>query len=258
MLLGIDHVVIACEDPDVAAAALEEAVGLQAGGGGRHDDLGTWNRLVWLGDSYLELIGVFDRDLAQASWIGAPTLGALESGGGLVAFALATNAIDADVAALRARGSQLGDPVDGRRTRPDGEVVRWRLALPPALAPGAPPFLIEHELAGAEWGDDARRLRAEHAHPIGGTARLRRLEVAVRDVESVARRHATDVGLAFEPPGTSIREATVGTAPDRQAIRLLPAGHERPTAALVVAIASGRPRQADLLGCRFTVVLAEE
>ena len=39
------------------AAELEASVGLGATGGGRHPGQGTVNRLVWLGDSYLELIG---------------------------------------------------------------------------------------------------------------------------------------------------------------------------------------------------------
>jgi hypothetical protein len=86
MLLGIDHLVIAVDDADEAAAQLELEPGLAATGGGRHDTLGTVNRLIWLGESYLELIGVFDRRLAEASWLGAPTLRTLDMGGGLVTW----------------------------------------------------------------------------------------------------------------------------------------------------------------------------
>ena len=46
MLVGIDHLVIACADPDAAAADLEREVGVRAAGGGRHRALGTFNRLV--------------------------------------------------------------------------------------------------------------------------------------------------------------------------------------------------------------------
>ena len=56
MLVGIDHLVIAVADPDAAADELSETLGIPAGGGGRHDHLGTYNRLIWLGDTYLELI----------------------------------------------------------------------------------------------------------------------------------------------------------------------------------------------------------
>src|SRR5436305_10254030 len=107
MLTGIDHLVIAVEDPDAAADELAETLGVPAGGGGRHDHLGTYNRLIWLGDTYLELIGVFDPIVAATSWVGAPTLRALEDGGGLATWAIATDSIDEDVARLRARGSDV-------------------------------------------------------------------------------------------------------------------------------------------------------
>ena len=63
MLLGIDHLVIAAADPDRAADRLADALGLTVGSGGRHERLGTFNRLIWLGDSYLEIIGVFDGQM---------------------------------------------------------------------------------------------------------------------------------------------------------------------------------------------------
>ena len=82
MILGIDHVVLAAADVDAAAGELEAKLGLAATGGGRHDALGTLNRLVWLGDAYLELVGVFDRELAGTSWLGQPVLESLDRGGG--------------------------------------------------------------------------------------------------------------------------------------------------------------------------------
>ena len=144
MFLGVDHLVIAVADPDEAAAQLERELGLAATGGGRHDALGTFNRLIWLGDSYLELIGVFDRALAESSSIGAPTLRTLDMGGGLVTWATATDELEHDVAALRGAGSDLGEPIAGERRRTDGDIVRWRLSTPRQLGPGDPPFLIEH------------------------------------------------------------------------------------------------------------------
>ena len=43
---GIDHVVIAVADPDATAAELTETVGLSFTGGGRHEGLGTFNRIA--------------------------------------------------------------------------------------------------------------------------------------------------------------------------------------------------------------------
>ena len=108
MFVGIDHLVIAVADPDGAALDLERHLGLEATGGGRHEALGTFNRLVWLGDLYLELIGVSDRSLAERSWIGAPTVRTLEAGGGLATWAIASDALADDVAEA---------PLDRRRHR---------------------------------------------------------------------------------------------------------------------------------------------
>ncbi len=83
MLLGIDHLVIAVRDPDVAATTMEADLGLAVTGGGRHEHAGTFNRLAFLGDTYLELIGVFDHSLAASSTafaVARATLGVLDDG----------------------------------------------------------------------------------------------------------------------------------------------------------------------------------
>ena len=114
--------------------------------------LGTFNRLVWLGDTYIELIGVFDRDLAAASWVGAPTLRALDTGGGLATWAMASDDLDADVARLRAAGSALAEPVSGERRRHDGDIVRWRLSAgaDPRAGSAAVPHRTRHDRGGMD------------------------------------------------------------------------------------------------------------
>lgn len=198
MLLGIDHLVIAVRDPDAAAATLEADLGLAVTGGGRHERAGTWNRLAFLGDSYLELIGVFDRNLVLANRafaVGRATLAVLDAGHeGLATYALAVDDTARAVAILHATGSRIGEPVMGSRVRPDGEVVRWTTAFP-ALGIAEPPFLIEHQADGAEWGITARKARARFHHPAGGRVRLASLVVPVADPDAVAEAYRRDVGL---------------------------------------------------------------
>jgi len=214
MLLGIDHLVIAVPDPDAAAADLEAALGIAATGGGRHERAGTFNRLIFLGDTYLELIGVWDRALASAHPIGAAALAALDAGTpGLVTWAIATDGARREVGALRAAGSTIGDAVPGERLRQDGGLVRWHVAAAAPLAADRPPFLIEHELAEPEWGDEARRARATFVHPFGGQARVVGLELAVAHPAEVAADFARTVGVTFGPgPGAEPgdQEARVG------------------------------------------------
>jgi hypothetical protein len=223
MLLGVDHLVIAVPDPDAAAGAFEKMLGLAATAGGRHES-GTWNRLIFLGDMYLELVGIWDRARASAHPIGAAALAMLDGpGAGLATFALATDGIRRETSALHAAGSDISPPVAGSRMRPDGARVVWHTAVAAPLGRDRPPFLIEHEMDGPEWGAEARRARAAFVHPFGGTARLAGLELAVAHPAEVAAEFARAVGLAFRPaPGVEPgnQEARAGD----HAIRLVPSG----------------------------------
>ncbi len=223
MLLGIDHLVIAVDDPDAAAAELEAELGLAATAGGRHD-AGTHNRIVFLGDAYLELIGAWDRDLALAHPIGAAVVRALDAGApGLVTYAIATDGARREVMSLRAAGSPISEVIGGSRLRPDGEAVAWQCAFPPLLGPAEPPFLIEHELSGAEWGEGARRARTSFVHPFGGMARLVGIELLVPDPKAAAGAYAATVGIVV-PPGPGAvpgdREVRIGD----HSVRLVPRG----------------------------------
>ena len=251
MFLGIDHLVIAVTDPDDATAQLERVLGLAATNGGRHDALGTFNRLVWLGDTYVELIGVFDRALAERSWIGAPTLRMLAIGGGLATWAIATDALEADLAALRDAGSDLDDSMAGERRRADGAVVRWRVATPYPLGPSVPPFLIEHDSAAAEWTPADRAARLALAHPLGGSVRLEVLELAVDDVNRTIQRFGRTAGLRFRPSlsGGGSRDADVG----RQIIRLRPRRGGSGSAVIRLAAPVREERVVELVGCRWVV-----
>ena len=66
----IDHVILAATDLDGAAARLAAEHGFVATGGGRHEGMGTHNRIVALGGGYLELMGVADPEEAAASPLG--------------------------------------------------------------------------------------------------------------------------------------------------------------------------------------------
>ncbi|HEX5827480.1 MAG TPA: VOC family protein, partial [Candidatus Limnocylindrales bacterium] len=216
VISGIDHLVIAVDDPDGAAEAMEADLGLAVSGGGRHEGAGTHNRLAFLGDTYLELIGVYDRAMVAASpssAVGQATLRVLDEGReGLATYALVTDDAAAEVARLRSLGSPIGDASPGSRTRPDGEVVRWVCAFPD-LGPAEPPFLIEHEPGGAEWGAEARQARAAFRHPVGGTVRLAGLAIPVPDPGEVAARYRRVLGLELGAD----RRALVGN----QGIRLV-------------------------------------
>ena len=228
MLLGIDHLVIAVRDPDAAAAELERDAGLAFTGGGRHEAMGTFNRLAFLGDTYLELIGVFDPGLVASSTtfvVGRAAMAMLDAGReGLATYALETDDVAGETARLRAGGSIIGEPVAGSRTRPDGGVVRWVTAFQPP-GPDLPPFLIEHQYAGAEWGDEARAARLAFQHPAGGRVRMTALELPVADPVATADAYGRAIGIAFSEGwraavGAQALVLRVGTPGEPPVVRL--------------------------------------
>jgi hypothetical protein len=256
---AIDHVLIACADPEVAAQAVEAQLGLQVTGSGRHTALGTFNRLIWLGDSFIELIGIEARKLAEASWVGRPVVQAADAGGGFATWAAATQRIRDEVDQVRASGSDLGDPIAGERVGPDGRIVRWTLAAAPALGPLEPPFLIEHDLNAAEWSPAERDERAAQHHPIGGPVRFETLELPAPDVPLVTRRYLRTVGIGpFRPSlaGRGARDVSVGP----HTIRFVPARRDGwPIATLHLRVAAASHvsgaelLDVELLGCRWLI-----
>lgn len=254
MLLGVDHLVIATPGLDSAVARFRDRLGIDAGGGGVHPGLGTANRLAWFGDSYIELIDVTDPERAAASWLGGPTMRLIEElGGGFVGYALASDDLAADMARLHAGGSTLASPVAGERLRPDGSVVRWTLATPTLVGPTAPPFLIQHDLAAAEWTPPERAARAKQLHAVGGSLRLTALEIAMVDPARVAAAYRQGIGVATEPwlgDGDWALAANVGA----QRIVLRPAASTiGPSVVIRLSSTSDRPATADLFGCRFVI-----
>ena len=160
----LDHVLVAVVDLAEAARVIQDAHGLTATAGGRHPGWGTANRIVPLGDAYLELITVADSTGAARSpfgrWVAASQGGPLRPLG----WAVRTRELDGVA-------SRLGLTIEaGSRTGRDGELVRWRLAgVAEAAAEPALPFFIE-------WAPETQlpgRARALHAAGEVGIAEVR-------------------------------------------------------------------------------------
>ncbi|MGA2010743.1 MAG: VOC family protein [Solirubrobacteraceae bacterium] len=96
----IDHVIYGTSDLDGAAARIEAELGVPAAAGGRHDGVGTENRIVALGDgSFIELLAIADEREARSSALGAALLAGIAGGDGLLGWAVAVQ----DVGSVAAR-----------------------------------------------------------------------------------------------------------------------------------------------------------
>ncbi len=163
-MLAIDHVIVPVHDLALAATDLEARYGLASVEGGRHPAWGTANRIVPLGDTYLELVAVVDAETAARSdfgrWIDAATPGRP------LGWAVRTDAIDAV-------GRRLGQPVlAGSRVDPSGTSITWRtVGLDIAVREPGLPFFIQ-------WGDRVPFPGAATVRHRGGPVTLKRLSVA--------------------------------------------------------------------------------
>jgi hypothetical protein len=154
-MLELSQVIYGVRDLDAAAGRIA-ARGLTVVDGGRHPGLGTANRIVPLGRSYFEILGVVDEAEARANPYGAALLRQIAGGDRLVRWSLRTDDLDT-VAAAR------GLTFEARsRRRPDGTLLTWRAAgLDLALAEGWLPFFMA-------WDDPARYPGTiPVAHPCG-------------------------------------------------------------------------------------------
>jgi Glyoxalase-like domain len=205
-MLRLDHVVYAVPDLDEAAVRFRAEFGLDSTPGGRHERWGTANRIVPLGDQYVELVAALDEAAAARTVFGRGVLERVSGGSGWFTLAAVANDLDAVAARL---GLEIGS---GSRTRPDGETLRWRSAgldnprrepwmpfflawdVPDELHPGrarAGHGVRADGIAWVEAGGDAERLRewlgGEELpiRVIEGAPGLRRVGVATADREIV-------------------------------------------------------------------------
>src|SRR3954452_4255351 len=99
--MHVDHVLYATADLDAAAARVEAELGIAAGGGGRHERIGTHNRIVPLGGGYLELLAVADPVEAAAADLGRAVQARIAAtGDGLMGWAVAVDDVELVAARL--------------------------------------------------------------------------------------------------------------------------------------------------------------
>jgi hypothetical protein len=159
----IDHVIYATVDLDAAAARLQRELGLTARDGGRHEGLGTVNRIVPLGGGYLELLAVADAKEAASSEFGRGLVARLErAGDGLLGWVVAVD--DVDSVARRLKTAITTITRSGFSARLTGLAEAMREPFLPFFIsrdPGVGDPGLDGDAGGITWievGGDAARL----------------------------------------------------------------------------------------------------
>jgi len=208
VLTRIDHVMICV--PDLAQGIEQyRKLGFNMHAGGVHTGKGTHNAIAFNQDDYLELLAIRDQGEYQSASVGvAGTFGSgtlpqfIAAGGGIRYVIIQSDDLAADVAAMRTRGVDVSDLMDGVRRTADGQVLRWRLATLGAGNP-LPLFFIQH-LTPLE--ERRRQVPAYEAgkHP-NGVYKLERAYIATPDAEADAATYAKVLGL----PKPTLHRGTV-------------------------------------------------
>ncbi len=165
MLTGLDHIIIGVRDLDAATEIFRDRLGLVPSGSGVHATGGTANRIIVIGDTYLELITVRTPTEAQASIVER-----LARGEGYLNFVLSSNDIQADSEAMRARGVSLVGPEKGSLRAGDGRTRSWsRINIERPDLTQHYPFLIQHDSTGEERRSRLAGWSTPPEHPLGVT-----------------------------------------------------------------------------------------
>jgi hypothetical protein len=150
--MRIDHVIFAAADLEAAAARVAGELGVAIAGGGRHDGMGTENRIVPLGGGYLEILAVVDPGEAAGSALGRQVAERIFGhGDGLIGWAVSVDDAGAEAQRLGASLSTISR--DGFSARLAGVVEAMR---DPYL-----PFFVQRDQGVANPGT---------AGPVGGIA----------------------------------------------------------------------------------------
>ncbi len=185
-LTRIDHVMICVPDLE-AGIETYRRIGFDVHYGGVHPDRGTENAIAFFEDDYLELLSIRAGEEALA---GAALADFIARGGGLRYLAVQSDDLAGDVAAMRRRGVDVDEPVDGGRRTPTGAELRWRAARLGAGNP-LPIFFIEHLTPLAER---RRQVPQPGQHP-NGVLRPERAYIVVADVTKAAETYARVLGV---------------------------------------------------------------
>ncbi|MGH7765556.1 MAG: VOC family protein [Candidatus Dormibacteraceae bacterium] len=201
-----DHAAIAVPDLDAAIVAYRE-LGFDVSAGGKHTGRGTHNAIIRFGLDYLELLSIYDRDLAIEHGSGELISFLERTGGGLIGFALASDDLDSIAAAWTSGFAPLGKPEAMERVRPDGFRLSWRLLIPggtPWLRPW--PFLIQWETP-----DEARVKRDAPGHHSNGASGVAGVTVTAGSVPALLPLYVHDLGLEGESEHGGKAVLDVGT-----------------------------------------------
>lgn len=186
MLTRIDHTVIGV--PDLGEGIeIYRRIGFDVRYGGTHPGANTAAAFAFFEDDYLELRAVRDGDKASAS---DPFVSFMQRGGGLFRVTVRSDDLAEDIAAMRRRGVDVEDPMDGELLTADGHTLRWKSAELGSNNPLPLSFIQHLTPLDERWA----YLPRSGSHP-NTALRLERAYVAVPNVREAATDYSNVLGI---------------------------------------------------------------
>ena len=190
MLTAIDHIIIGVHNLEQAATQFSQKLGLAVSGGGIHPTGGTANRIIVIGETYLELIAIYKPEEAQQS-----ILDRLAIREGYLNFVLASNDIETDSKAMIQSGIPILGPIPGSLRAADGRTRGWsRIDVVRPDLTQRYPFIIQHDSIGEERRFRLAGWTTPPEHPLGAV-QVRSVTVAVEDLAEATQRFQHIYGL---------------------------------------------------------------
>ena len=197
MSTRIDHVMICVPDLQQGMEKYRR-MGFDIHAGGVHPGKGTHNAIAFLQDDYIELLAIRDpaehRAAAGPGSAHADLARFIAAGGGIRYVILQSDDLAAEVAAMRSRGVDVSDVMDGGRRTPAGQELRWKAAVLGPRNP-LPIFFIQHVTPIAER---RKQVPAAGNHP-NGVYTIERAYIVVPDAGAASATYAKVLGLP-QPP----------------------------------------------------------
>lgn len=202
-VLAWDHTMINVADVDEQIHRFAER-GITFQRGGRHAQWGTENALGYFGLNYIELISVYDRNVAsgfERDNASAVYDAAHDYAAGVErinTIAIRSTDIEQTHSRLAGSGIPVGDIVEGKRLDEQGHEITWSIFFVNDSIDGLPyPFFLQ-------WpGTDSSRETALREQGLitrhaAGDLKAHRVRFAVPDVPRVAQVWSTLTGQPYE------------------------------------------------------------
>ncbi|MDP4163158.1 MAG: VOC family protein [Bacillota bacterium] len=195
-----DHTVHCVNNLDNAINNLK-IHGLHASIGGSHTQWGTNNALCYFGLTYLEFLGVENRDIADKAELSVvfvkDAVSLLPYHEILSRIAIRTDDIEETAEAVRSHGLNLSPIIEGERLDQQGNLIQWRMLTIAGDFEGlAYPFFIQWKNNDEERTQHLSAAGLLEQHPAGNTT-VHSAVFSVENPSAVAAHWQAIFGLSI-------------------------------------------------------------